>query len=86
MAGDDSAYFPLVLWTQLLVVAAVGVVWIRHRVGRWQSWVIGVQVLGSLGLVVATIAPLCNTTNRSLNANSSSRSSVTRNTDPPLER
>jgi sortase A len=56
MAGDDSAYFPLILWGQLLVVAAVAVVWIRHRVGRWQAWVIGVQLLGSLGLVVANAA------------------------------
>jgi LPXTG-site transpeptidase (sortase) family protein len=56
MSGDDTAYFPLILWGQLLAAAAVGVVWLRHRVGRWQAWMIGVQVLGSLGLVVANAA------------------------------
>lgn len=49
LAGDLSALLPLMLWGMWLVAAAVGTVWVRHRVGRWQAWVIGVPVLVALG-------------------------------------
>jgi LPXTG-site transpeptidase (sortase) family protein len=49
MAGDTSELIPLMLWGLLLVTAALGTVWVRHRVGRWQAWVIGVPVLVVLG-------------------------------------
>jgi LPXTG-site transpeptidase (sortase) family protein len=53
MGIDQGVLVPLVLWGQLLVAAALGVVWIRHRVGRWHAWVIAVPVLGFLGVTVA---------------------------------
>jgi sortase A len=45
MAGDSSGLYPLVLWLQLLGVAAIGIAWGRARWGRWQSWVAGVPVV-----------------------------------------
>lgn len=53
MAGDASALVPVVIWTVILTAAALGVVWIRQRVGRWHAWVIGVPVLGALGVTLA---------------------------------
>jgi sortase A len=53
LAGDYSTLIPLVLWGQLLVAAAVACVWVRHRVGGWQAWVIGVPVLIAVGAQVA---------------------------------
>lgn len=53
LAGDYSTLIPLVMWGQLLVAAAVGCVWVRHRVGPWQTWVIGVPVLIAVGAQVA---------------------------------
>ena len=53
MAGDPSAWIPLVFWAQALVLAAIGFVLMRSRWGRWQSWVVGVPVLSLVGLGVA---------------------------------
>lgn len=53
MAGDDSALPAVVAWSVLLLAAAIGTVWVRHRTGRWQTWVIGVPVLLTLGLTAA---------------------------------
>lgn len=53
LAGDSSSLIPLVLWGQVLLAAALALVWVRHRVGHWQSWVIGVPVLIAVGVQVA---------------------------------
>jgi LPXTG-site transpeptidase (sortase) family protein len=53
LGGEPGALLPLVLWGQLLVLAAVAVVWIRHQVGIWHAWLVGVPVLTALGLTVA---------------------------------
>ncbi|WP_042387534.1 sortase, partial [Streptacidiphilus melanogenes] len=53
MHGDASAWVPLVLWGEGLLLAAVGVTLARIRWGRWQAWAVGVPVLGALGLCVA---------------------------------
>ncbi|MGH3755584.1 MAG: sortase [Pseudonocardiaceae bacterium] len=59
MAVDSSALLALTLRVPLLLAAAVGTVWIRHRVGRWQAWVIGLPVLALLGVtVIDTVAAL----------------------------
>ena len=43
--GDSGALFLLVLWLPLLVVAAVGLVWLQERWGRWQTWLVGAPVI-----------------------------------------
>ncbi|HEY2764100.1 MAG TPA: class E sortase [Pseudonocardiaceae bacterium] len=53
MAGDGSALSAVVAWAALVLVAALGTVWVRHSTGRWQAWVIGVPVLATLGLTAA---------------------------------
>ncbi|GAA0941414.1 sortase [Virgisporangium aurantiacum] len=49
LATDRDAWMPLVLWTQLLLVAALGLAWARVRWGRWQAWIVGVPVLLYVG-------------------------------------
>jgi sortase A len=53
MGTDPSAWIPLVLWGQALVIAAVLLSWARSRWGRWQTWIVAVPVLMFLGLAVA---------------------------------
>ena len=52
MAGTSSAWLGLLLWGELLLVAAVASVWLTVRWGRWQAWVVVVPVLLALGLAV----------------------------------
>lgn len=56
MAGTPSAWLGLLLWGELLLVAAVASVWLTLRWGRWQAWVVVVPVLLALGLAVTTQA------------------------------
>ena len=53
MGTDPSAWVPLVLWGQALVLAAFLLSWARTRWGRWQTWIVAVPVLLFLGLAVA---------------------------------
>jgi sortase A len=53
LATDPGAWFPLVLWGQALLLAALGVTWLRNRWGGWQAWIVGVPVLTSLGISCA---------------------------------
>jgi sortase A len=50
MAGQPSAWIPLVFWAQALLLVSIGVVWLARRWGRWQTWVVGVPVLAFVGL------------------------------------
>jgi LPXTG-site transpeptidase (sortase) family protein len=50
---EPIAWVPLVLWGQALVLAALGISWLRSRWGRWQTWTVAVPVLGYFGLAVA---------------------------------
>jgi sortase A len=52
MKGDASVWITLVLWTQALIVAAGAFVWLRMRWGRWQSWLVGIPVLGVIGIAL----------------------------------
>ena len=45
MATERDAWMPLVLWTQLLLAAALALSWARVRWGRWQAWIVGIPVL-----------------------------------------
>ncbi|MFG2966958.1 MULTISPECIES: sortase domain-bontaining protein [unclassified Streptomyces] len=53
MAAQPSAWLPLVLWGQALVLVAAAVAWSHARWGRRHTWVFGVPLLGVLGLAVA---------------------------------
>ena len=52
MASDQIALVALVLWTQSLLLAALAVVYLRARWGRWQTWTVAVPVLLTLALKV----------------------------------
>lgn len=53
LAGEPSAWMPLVLWAQALVLAAIGLTWARLRWGARQAWLVGIPTLAFLGLAVA---------------------------------
>jgi sortase A len=53
LRGDSSVLGVLVLWGQALVIAAGLVAWARMRWGRWQTWIVGLPLLATLGLAVA---------------------------------
>lgn len=53
MAPDLSAWVPLVLWGQALLIAAYAVSWAWGRWGGWQAWVAGAPLLIVVGLAVA---------------------------------
>ncbi|MER6351427.1 sortase [Streptomyces sp. NPDC001634] len=58
MATQQTAWLPLVLWGQGLVLAAAALAWAHTRWGRPHTWVVGVPLLGVLGLAVADQALL----------------------------
>jgi len=51
LEGDPSAWLPVMLWLQALLLAVVAVTWTYRRWGRWQTWIAGVPVL--VAIVVA---------------------------------
>ncbi|MFM9135808.1 MAG: class E sortase, partial [bacterium] len=53
MSGDPAALVPALLWAQLLLIAAVGTVWLLMRWGRWQAWLVAVPVLLFVGISLA---------------------------------
>lgn len=53
MSGDTGALLPLLLWSQLLLVVAGLLVWVRSVWGRWQSWIVCLPVAGFIGFQVA---------------------------------
>jgi sortase A len=53
MKSDPSAWTPLMLWGQALLLAALAVTYLRGRLGRWHAWIIGAPVLAALGFAAA---------------------------------
>jgi sortase A len=53
MAGDTSSLLRLMLWSELLLVLAVALAWVRAVWGRWQTWIVAMPVLGVVGFIVA---------------------------------
>jgi sortase A len=45
MQGDPDAFIPLVLWLQLLAVAAIATIWARARWGGRQTYVVALPVV-----------------------------------------
>jgi sortase A len=56
MARPAGVPWPLVMWLQALLLAAVAGVWAWHRWGRHQTWIVFAPVVAVLGLQVATRA------------------------------
>lgn len=56
MAVDAGAWFPLLFWVLLLSAAAIGLRWSRTAWGVWQTWIISVPLLLSLGAATANAA------------------------------
>jgi sortase A len=54
LARPDGVPWPLVMWLQALLLAAVAAVWTWHRWGRHQTWIVFAPVVAVLGLQVAT--------------------------------
>ncbi|MFD4952751.1 sortase [Streptomyces sp. NPDC058451] len=54
LARPSGVPWPLVMWLQALLVAAVAAVWTWHRWGRHQTWIVFAPVVALLGLQVAT--------------------------------
>ena len=53
LQGEPSAWLPLVLWGQVLVLAAGLTAWVRYRWGRWQTWLAALPLLLALGAAVS---------------------------------
>jgi sortase A len=53
MSTDFSAWVPLFLWGQLLLIVAAASAWLSQAWGRWQTWLVSVPVLTYLCVVVA---------------------------------
>lgn len=53
MAGDPSAWFPLVLWLQALILVVGLVTWARLSWGKHQAWIVGLPLITVLGVTVA---------------------------------
>ncbi|NEA62246.1 sortase [Streptomyces sp. SID12488] len=56
LARPSGVPWPLVMWLQALLLAAVAAVWTWHRWGRHQTWIVFAPVVAVLGLQVATRA------------------------------
>ncbi|MEU3521014.1 sortase [Streptomyces sp. NPDC006654] len=55
LARPSGVPWPLVMWLQALLLAAVAAVWTWHRWGRHQTWIVFAPVVAVLGLQVATL-------------------------------
>ncbi|WP_262059395.1 sortase [Streptomyces sp. STR69] len=54
LARPEGVPWPLVMWLQALLLAAVAAVWAWHRWGRHQTWIVFAPLVAVLGLQVAT--------------------------------
>jgi sortase A len=52
LTGETDAVMPLVLWLEVLLIAAIGATWLWRRWARWSAYVVSVPVL----LAVAWLA------------------------------
>jgi sortase A len=52
LQSDSSSVLPVLLWSEILLLAACGAVWLSRRWGRWTTWLVTVPVLALLVLLV----------------------------------
>jgi sortase A len=53
MGTESQAWVPLVLWGQLMLLAAGSLAWLSRSWGRWQTWLVGFPVLAYLSITIA---------------------------------
>lgn len=56
LAGDPSAWLPILLWAQGLTLAVLAMAWARTWWGRSQAWMVGVPLIAALGIGTAHTA------------------------------
>jgi hypothetical protein len=56
LQGDPTAWVSLLLWTQALLVVAVGVAFAWARWGRWEAWLLGIPIALAVGIATASQA------------------------------
>ena len=52
LQGDGSTVLPLLLWAELLLLAAVGAAWLYRRWPSWSTYIVTTPVLTLLLLLV----------------------------------
>jgi sortase A len=52
LAGETDAVLPLVLWLEVLLLAAVGATWLWRRWARWSAYVVSLPVLFAITWLV----------------------------------
>lgn len=58
LGRDGGAWVPVLLWSQGLLLAALGLTWLRVRWGRMQAWVVGTPVVAALAVGLTSAASL----------------------------
>lgn len=56
LAGDASAWLPVMLWLQALLAATAVLTWTFRRWGRWQTWICGLPVLTAIVVALSGAA------------------------------
>lgn len=56
MHGDSTALIPLIFWLQALVLAVLGVIWVRSRWSRWMTWLVAAPALLCLVWVISEVS------------------------------
>jgi sortase A len=55
MHSDPAALIPLIFWLQALVLAILGLMWVRSRWGLWMTWLVGAPALLCLVWIVSEV-------------------------------
>jgi sortase A len=56
LAGDPSAWLPVMLWLQGLLVVVIAISWTYRRWGRWQTWICGLPVVTAIVVALSGAA------------------------------